>query len=82
MRFLTTFFTPFLLLGAAAYIWWHNQQDGSIIAFFFLDDIFPTLANTQEELGRVTVGILAAVGGITVFTSSLRWQRRFKAPPE
>jgi len=82
MRFLSRFFTPILLLGAAAYVWWNNQQDGEIIALFFLGDIFPTIAHNPRELGKLTVGILGAVGGLTLFNSMMRWQRRFKPPPE
>ena len=61
MRFLT----PAVFFGAAGWVWWTNTQAaGKVIAFTFLDAIFPSLQGNVAAQGDYTVALLAGLGAV------------------
>ncbi len=76
-------FTPLLLLAVAVGIHVYNTGGhGEIIAFFFLDDLMPSLEGDLVGQGRVSAqicAILAVVLGLRNGMQALRERRRARA---
>ena len=67
-------FTPLVFLTVAIYVQHHNgQSGGTIIAFPFLETIFPSLEGDLDGLGQATVGTLYAVATLTGVYAFRNW---------
>lgn len=72
------FFTPVVLLLAAAYVLVHNQRSpDEVLALSFMGRVVPSIADDPRALGQASAGLLAAVGGLLLVRAALR-----RPPPE
>lgn len=59
------FITPLIFFGAAGYVWWYNQNHlDRIVMAVVIDLIAPATKGDPFAQGRLTVYLLAAVGGL------------------
>ena len=56
---------PLVFFGTAGYVWHYNgSHGGKKLLFPFLDTIMPSLANDPDQMGMISVGIIAALGAV------------------
>ena len=71
------FFTPVVLLLAAAFVVIYNRRSpDEVLALSFMGRLFPSIASDPRALGDASAGLLALVGGVTLLRAAMR------RPPE
>ncbi len=57
------FLVPLGLAGVAVWLHLRNADAAQVIAFSFVDDLFPSTRGDPQAMGRVTVWIVAGLAG-------------------
>ncbi len=67
------FVVPVLFLAVAAWVWWTAGQDpNAAVVLPLLDRLDPSLRDDPPRWGRLSAGVLAAVGGLMLARAALR----------
>jgi hypothetical protein len=75
-------FTPAFFLVAAAWVAWHNAHDsGRTFLFPFVESLVPSTRGDPAAMGRVSVWILAGLGGVFLLRS-VWWEVRARREGE